>query len=757
MLGCGLVLAVLSTATQWAHEEFTNFTQRIFGSVPDVAFVLPGGAADFKADFEAVRGTDGYAVRLCGKTLTFIADNPRGHVNGVHRWLERNSDVIWPRPAGDLCIYTPRKADLGDFETSYVDIPAFKLRYHGGYSSSGRDFRRYCVRNGATAMVDAATVSGEGARDAERVGALGTFFDIYGGGHDMETKWFPVKEFYGKHPEFWALVDGERKPLRDPVHGYSLSQFCESNPKFAEAFAKSVEGKIAGLPPTAGAISINIEDSVKTCQCPECNRPITLPDGTVVKPNDPAYKSTRFFLFFNKVARHVARIRPGLKILQYAYVHLSVPPKVPVERNIILKFCPYPRNMRESVFEGPSNRMWRERADGWLANTPSLYWREYYFCQCVYYPRPICDTAALDLRAVRKRGVQYVYTDAAGYLDTPAATNRISIYSIRQPYSEHYDMCGMEVWAMQKLFWNPDLDPESLRAEFLRRTFGPAAADVGEFYRALRDSWYSETMPSCYNDESYRCAANFIVAKGVGDRCRRALLQAEAHADTEVRRKWIRSMIGILDRWIADAPNYLIDPVTVQTVRLRTEDLDFDFDHGGWAKAAKLPALATMRRKDEADSLGNAVRVLADGKAFLVAFDVRTPGGRTFNRKPIPPRNFPIGERIELQFSSPVDGYYHFVFDPDGNKYDARMRDCGWRASWDVRTMRTDGGWKAVVRIPFETIGFNPHLRPNVRFLPLIALYGSEGAKCRLVSWGGGVPHEPDGWGELTVKTGGEE
>lgn len=742
----------ISPATCWARDEFRKYVRAVFNRDLPVDFVLLGDEPGAAADLGALRGTDGYAVRRRGDgTIVFVADNPRGHVNGVHRWLERNSDMIWPRPAGDCVVFTPRPGvDPASLDCNYIDVPAFKLRYHGGYSRGCWQFRRYLVRNAATPMIDTATLGPEELEQARMIGATDAYFDIFGGGHDMETRWFPVKEFYDAHPEFWALVDGKREPIVDRTHGIPQSQFCESNPAFAEAFAKSVETKIRNLPKSVGAISINIEDSVKTCQCDECNKPLQLPGGETIGPKDPSYKSTRFFLFFNKVARHVAKIRPDLKILQYAYLHLSVPPKIPVERNIVLKFCPYPRNMRESVFEGPSNRQWRDRAVGWLANTPSIYWREYYFCQCVYYPRPICDTAAVDLREIRRRGVEFVYTDAAGYFDTSAVTNRISIYSIRQPYSEHYDMCGLEAWAMHKLFWNPDLDPEELRGEFCRRTFGPAADDVRAFYRILHDSWQSETMPSCYNDESFPTAANFIAAKGLGGKCRACLESALGKADTAFRRNWIRSMIGILDRWLADAPSYLAKPISVP--RIDGAEPGFDLDDGVWSRAAELPALTALRKKGDADRCGNRVKVFADDRSLVVGMDARTPGGRLYNRTPIPPRNFPIGERGEVSVSSPTDGYFHFCFDPDGNRYDAKGRDCGWRGDWSVRTQRCETGWKAVVRIPFETIGFNPHLRPDMRFLPLLAIYGDEKANCRHLSWNGGVPHEVPTWGILNIE-----
>jgi hypothetical protein len=173
--------------------------------------------------------------------------------------------------------------------------------------------------------------------------------------------------------------------------------------------------------------------------------------------------------------------------------------------------------------EGQANAKWKERLDGWLANTKHIYLREYYFCGCIFYPRPIADSAAVDLRYCRDRGVDAVYTDLAGRYDDVVNN---ATYDLNRPYREFYDMVGMEAWTIGKLFWDPSLDPEALRAKYIRLSFGPAAAGVAEFYRLLRESWYSDTMVSSFCDNPFRSAAHYIVEKGIADKCRAALAAA---------------------------------------------------------------------------------------------------------------------------------------------------------------------------------------------------------------------------------------
>lgn len=719
-------IASVNPATEWAREEFTNYTARIFGSVPEVEFVLPGETSDFADDFRQLKDTDGYAVRRRNGKIVFIADNPKGHVNGVHRWLERNSDIIWPRPKDDLCFFTLKSMDDPSVDCSYLDVPTFRLRIFGGGSGSAKpNVKRYLVRNCSTCPVGV-TVGEPADAEAHRLGCQGSFCDMTRQGHDMETRWFPRKEYFADHPEYWMLVDGRRWTGQ-------RSNFCETNSGFIEAFSRSVEQKIRGLPASVKIVSINMEDTSITCQCENCMKPIRLDDGSVVAPDDPAFRSTRFFMFFNKVAEHVEKVRPGTTLLQFAYLHLAVPPKVKVARNIELKFCPYPRNMREGVFGGSSNAKWAERVEGWLTNTPNLYWREYYFCGCIFYPRPIADTAAADLRYIASRGVRDVYTDSPG---TGGDDNRVqTMYGLNRPFHEYFDMNAMESWVIQKLFWNPAQDPKRLRAEFLRRTFGPAASDVTEFHRLLDAAWYSDSEPSSFCDDPRRSAAHYIVGKGIAERCRKALASAEAKADNAGRRDWIKSMREVLEVWIREASNYA-------SVEFRVPMASSS------SAAAVFPRLKPFKGTKIIDASGSAFSIRSDGRAFVITLDAcngSEPVARTERRSGEP---FPRGAKAELFFSV-ANGYRHFAFDCDGGRYDADNLDPSWNSQWTVSTKKRNDGWTAEVRIPFETLAFEPQKDPQIRFLPLVTL--GKGKNLKSYSWLGGVPHTPLSWGVLKV------
>ena len=716
-------------ATDWAREEFTNYCRQVFGRVPDARFYLPGDTTDFADDFARLKGSGGgYAIRPRGETLCFIADDSRGHVNAVHRWLERNSDIIWPRPLGDMCLFTPGALPehVSSFAHSDVlDLPAYRVRMiEAGIRDAAACRNR--VRNGDTIQCNLRRIPKGLEQTYRRYGLIGCS-DIWGAGHDMESYWFPRSEHFAAHPEYWMLVDGVRWEGK-------ASNFCETNPDFVKAYCRAVAEKVAALPPEVKVVSINMEDQTQTCQCENCLKPIRLEDGSVITKEDPAFRSTRFFIFFNEVARTVARLRPDVTVRQFAYNHLSTPPKVKVARNTVLKWCPYPRDMRQPLVQGDANAVWKDRLDGWLRNTPNVYLREYYWCGCIFFPRPIADTAALDLRWCRAQGVREFYTEC-----TRSDNDRVcTSFGVNRPNREFYDMNAMEVWVMERLLWDPSQDPAALRREFLRRTFGPAAEDIGAFYAAVHRAWYSDSLPAGFCDHPARCAAHYIVKKDVADECGTALARAEAKADNDARREWIAAMRRILARWVEEAPQYNV------------EDLQVPFSATG-DKAAELTGFTRLNKKDP-DGSGSSGTVRSDGRGLVFTFDVRKGGVPLVSRAGMAEGAFPAGDKIEMFLSSPALGYCHFAFDCEGRRYEAKGMDGKWSCPWDVKTARTADGWSAEVRIPYAPLGLAPQVDPRVKFLAMLSLSrGNLKDLNRNVCWRGGVPHTPSSWGTLFI------
>ena len=98
---------------KFAAKELQNYFHLIAGAAPDVRNKLPDdgktssiilGTADsplvkkFIGENSAELKYDGYAVAAKGNIVVIYADNPRGVLNGVHRFIMKHTDFIWVRP-----------------------------------------------------------------------------------------------------------------------------------------------------------------------------------------------------------------------------------------------------------------------------------------------------------------------------------------------------------------------------------------------------------------------------------------------------------------------------------------------------------------------------------------------------------------------------------------------------------------------------------------------------------------------------------
>jgi len=169
-----------------------------------------------------------------------------------------------------------------------------------------------------------------------------------------------------------------------------------------------------------------------------------------------------------------------------------------------------------------------------------------------------------------------------------------------------------------------------------------------------------------------------------------------------------------------------------------------------WTKAARLPSLKLLRSPRKIDKSGTGVCIYSDGNAFNIAFDIKKDGPvRAI--KPTRVGAYPLGDKAEISFGS-GDTYWQFAFGADGSLFEAKGVDVEWKCDWTVRSEKVRGGWRAIVRIPFAAIGFDPGRDPCIRFLAMVSsTYGD--SRSQVSSWtlGGGLPHSPLSWATIRV------
>lgn len=725
----GIHVPIHNCASPWGWKC------RILLCLPD----SPHSKGLFSKDFATLKGTDGYAVRRRGNMIYLIADCPKGLLNGVYRFLMKNTDIIWPRPAKGLTIFTPQET-LTFHETDYLDLPKFKYRGWGwSYNHTVKvdeleEWRARMCFNRSGSFVWPMNLT----RD-RRLGFADGYCTIYEYGHNMISHWLPVKEYGGKHPEYYMLIDGKRY-VKDDANP------CYTNPEVAPVIAKRIIAEIGQQKKTPTIVIVQNSDQGLTCECPECLKPIKLADETYLTKDNEAFRSTQFFIFFNKIAEEVAKKYPDVIIQTYGYFFTVIPPKVKLEPNILVSYCPYPRNDKEP-FSGKTNARWKSRTGEWLKITSNLQLREYYYCMA-RFPRPLAEIMVQDLRYFQTHAIPSVTCEFT-WSDDEHLPDDMQIP--KKPARMFWDLAAGEVWVMSQLLWDPHQDVSKLRDEFLNRTYREGASEMREFYKLIRDAWLNDSKGSAYNDDIVKSFGYYILGKKIDKQCLVALdnaLNAVKHPESK---KLIEKAHDTFLFYLGLAKSDSI--VELSVPRLKNVDFPgFDLNTGVWKKAAVFPKFCLLFRKNMLSAYPMTLKVFHDGQNLYLGTSVKKAVS-TLKGKPSHAKDtvFPSGDHAEFFFVNNKDhAYYHLAWNVAGALYDARGGDYTWNGNWEVRVEKGVDGWRSVAKIPFSEMGFTVQVYNKLSAMLMITSFDEKDRREHAV-WGGGRVHSPESFGELVL------
>ena len=746
------VIAVDANAhriVKYAASELQNYLRQITTARLAVRSELPGwktssivlGTVDSplvkkvignsKANYSKNLKYDGYGVYVSGNRIVIYAKTPRGVLNGVHRFIYKHTDFIWVRPLKEQAIYT-QLPDLKLNVKSYYDNPVFRVRAwsaNNNIAYHSEEFEMYISRlcNNLTPHPHPSVLD----RQLDH-----GFLMEYGRGHNLSTIWLPKKKFGKTNPEFYMLNNGERRTT-------GRVQLCYSNRKMWDAFVKNSLEVIAGLPKYYARVNMLIDDTNILCDCADCHKPITLPDGKILKDNDPAFRSTQFFIFMNYVAQKVYEKFPEFEIKVYGYFFTAIPPKVKIFKNIVVSFCPYVRNDKETL-HGKSNVKWLERTKEYAAMSPNVIWREYYYC-FAKFPRAQANVIAQDLRFISKLGIIMTFPELS-WADRPG-------YPLKGngefTENDFYTMAGPEFWTINQLYWDPHQDPDELRNEYIKRVCREGAPGVQKFFKILRDSWFLDPTPAAFNDTYKRDMGYYVVRKKLVEPCRAALKEAAATVKDPRSKAWIEKLTATFEKWVKCADDASNAEVSVPKAEIKKFP-GFDFNSGIWTKAAKLADFTRMGKTDVKAPEGTEVKLIHNGTTLYVAFRCQMPkNSKLVGKSTLTPESFPSGDHAEIFITNPKDGYYHLAFNFHGKKYDAIGTDPDWNTTWEVKTQTGKDEWRAVAIIPLKSINFTIEQNNRVKATFYRCRSGQGGGHNVHTSWAGGVVHSVSSFGEL--------
>jgi hypothetical protein len=254
-------------------------------------------------------------------------------------------------------------------------------------------------------------------------------------------------EQFAAHPEYYALVDGERR-LAGQTTGRGNIKFCISNPGLRQLVAEYAVGTMRAHP-ERDSISLDPSDGGHWCECPACKAM-----GSV---------SDRVVMLAGEAAKAVNRLGLGPKYVGiYAYSQHSPPPSLDVHPRVIVSIA-------TSFIRGGYTL--EELIDGWRARQATLGIRDYHDVFAWSHDRP--RKARGGNIATLCHTVPYFHEQGARFMNSEN--------------SDSWGANGLGYWLTPRLLWNVEAAQrvDELIDDFLEKAFGPARQPMREFYTLL--------------------------------------------------------------------------------------------------------------------------------------------------------------------------------------------------------------------------------------------------------------------------------
>ena len=413
-----------SPSQRRAAGELQRFLGQMTGAALPVVESTNGPAIILMSTEEF--GPEGFRLKTEGQNVVISGSRRRGAMYGAYALLER----LGCRWYAENCTRVPRVAKLSIPALDEVQRPAFEYREIFITEACGKDWAARNRLNGNHTELDAST---------------GGKIVYYPFGHSF-YKLVPPEQYYAAHPEYFALVGGERRA--------SNAQLCLSNPDVLRIATDGVL-RWAVEHPEANVFSVAQNDEDAWCECDPCRR---------IEEEEGAH-SGPILRFVNAIAAEVSRKYPDKYIDTFAYRYSQRPPrKVRAHPNVRVRFAPICACQAHPYETCPQNKFVIDDLRGWARVSDKLYvW--HYITNFNQYlaPFPNLDELGVDLAMYHRNHVVGLFLQGA------------------RSKGGGGELAELRSWMLARLLWDPSLDPNALVREFLHGYYGAAAPAMQEY------------------------------------------------------------------------------------------------------------------------------------------------------------------------------------------------------------------------------------------------------------------------------------
>lgn len=259
-------------------------------------------------------------------------------------------------------------------------------------------------------------------------------------------KILPPKEHFAVHPEYYSLVKNKR---------INNGQICTSNPEVVRKSIAFLKQKIA-KDGKHKIYSISQNDTGNYCECDRCNR-----------INDQAGTPMGAILTY---VNSIADAFPETTFSTLAYTYSRKPPKnMRPRKNVQILLAPIEVNQSRPIETDPSAADFRKDFENWGKLTKNLMIWDYVIAyKHLMAPFP-------NLRVLQPNFKYF-------------AKNRANAIFVQGNPKVGGEFAELRSYLISKFIWNPNLDFEKMKDEFVQNFYGKAAPQINEYIKTMHDA-----------------------------------------------------------------------------------------------------------------------------------------------------------------------------------------------------------------------------------------------------------------------------
>ncbi len=368
-----------------------------------------------------ITNSDGFSVTATGDRLTILGGNHKGCIYGVIELLEKQLGCRMYAPGFEVVPANPT-----------IRIPSLYI--------AGQPVNSY--RNAYGRM----SAENPDYQDWQRIDINDEFFARGYYVHTFNTL-VPWQEYFQKHPEYYALMNGKR----------IIDQICTSDPEVLKITLAKLKEEMAKQPDKI-LWSVSQNDNFSYCQCDDCRK-------IIEEEGSPAGPVIRF-------VNEVAKAFPDKVISTLAYQYSRQAPKLTKpEPNVQIMLCTIELNRSQPIAEDPRSASFLKDIVDWGKISKHIYLWDY-TVNFSHHTTPFPNMHVL------QPNIQLF------------VKNNVSEHFQQSNTDVGHEFSELKSYLISRLLWNPDSNADSIITDFMNGYFGPAAPFVRTYLDTLQGEIY---------------------------------------------------------------------------------------------------------------------------------------------------------------------------------------------------------------------------------------------------------------------------